>query len=335
MIGAAFCRSAKLAVLALIMTIPLAIAAGVFAARRKDKVADRSVVTLGLASSSIPDFVSGVVLAYVFGVLLGWFPVRAQPPDGAGVFTQLHHLFLPALALVIVYFGYIARITRAGVIKALDADYTRTATMKGLSNRQVLNRHVLRNGLQPTVAVVGIQIGYLFGSLVALERIFNYPGIGSTIFNAVSSKDLPVLQAGRHPRRHHLHGDDAGRRSDHRLDEPPGPGRELAEHDEHRHDPAPAACRSGTPEKTAAELTLQLARAERRLARKEQWRLLRRRPGVHRRLRDPAVLDRVRHRRRPHHAASTRSTTWPSPSSRRAASTGSGRTTSAGTFCRG
>lgn len=194
-IGQAFFRSAKLAILALIMTIPLAVAAGIFAARRKDKLADRSVVTLGLASSSIPDFVSGVVLVYVFGVLLGWFPVRAQAPDGAGVVTQLHYLFLPAVALVVIYFGYIARITRAGVIKALDADYTRTATMKGLSGRQVLNRHVLRNGLQPTVAVIGIQIGYLFGSLVALERIFNYPGIGSTIFNAVSKKDIPVLEA--------------------------------------------------------------------------------------------------------------------------------------------
>jgi peptide/nickel transport system permease protein len=191
----AFFRSAKLVILALIMTIPLAVAAGVFAARRKDKVADRSVVTLGLASSSIPDFVSGVVLVYVFGVLLGWFPTRAQPPSGAGFFTQLHHLFLPALALTIVYFGYIARITRAGMIKALDADYTRTATMKGLSNRQILNRHVLRNGLQPTVAVVGVQIGYLFGSLVALEVIFSYPGMGSTIFNAASSNDLPVLEA--------------------------------------------------------------------------------------------------------------------------------------------
>ena len=194
-IGEAFFRSAKLAILALIMTIPLAVAAGVFAARRKDKLADRSVVTLGLASSSIPDFVSGVVLVYVFAVLLGWFPARAQPPDGAGIFTQLHHLFLPAVALVIIYFGYIARITRAGIINALDADYTRTATMKGLSNRSVMTRHVLRNGLQPTVAVVGIQIGYLFGSLVALERIFNYPGIGSTIFNAASKKDLPVLEA--------------------------------------------------------------------------------------------------------------------------------------------
>jgi peptide/nickel transport system permease protein len=167
----------------------------VFAARRKNKLADRSIVTLGLASSSIPDFVSGVVLVYVFGVLLGWFPTRAQPPNGAGFFTQLHHLFLPALALTIVYFGYIARITRVGMIKALDADYTRTATMKGLSNRQILHRHVLRNGLQPTVAVIGIQIGYLFGSLVALEIIFSYPGMGSTIFNAASRNDLPVLEA--------------------------------------------------------------------------------------------------------------------------------------------
>jgi peptide/nickel transport system permease protein len=191
----AFFRSAKLVVLALLMTIPLAVAAGVFAARRKDKLADRSVVTLGLASSSIPDFVSGVVLVYVFGVLLGWFPTRAQPPRGAGFITQLHHLFLPALCLTIVYFGYIARITRAGMIKALDADYTRTATMKGLSNRQILHRHVLRNGLQPTVAVIGIQIGYLFGSLVALEIIFSYPGMGSTIFNAASRDDLPVLEA--------------------------------------------------------------------------------------------------------------------------------------------
>ncbi len=194
-IGDAFWRSAKLVVLALVMTIPLAVAAGVFAARRKDKLADRSIVTLGLASSSIPDFVSGVVLAYIFGVYLRWFPVRALAPEGSSPLTQLHHLFLPAVALVIVYFGYIARITRAGMIKALDSDYTRTAAMKGLSNRQILNRHVLRNGLQPTVAVVGIQIGYLFGSLVALEIIFSYPGIGSTIYNAASRKDLPVLQA--------------------------------------------------------------------------------------------------------------------------------------------
>ena len=96
---------------------------------------------------------------------------------------------------MIVYFGYIARMTRAGVIGALDADYTRTATMKGLSRTQVMRRHVLRNGLQATVSVIGVQIGYVFGSLVAIEKIFNYPGLGLTIFNA-ATKDPPVLVAG-------------------------------------------------------------------------------------------------------------------------------------------
>ena len=111
---------------------------------------------------------------------------------------------------MVVYFGYIARITRAGIIKALDADYTRTAAMKGLCNRQVLSRHVLRNGLQPTVAVIGIQIGYLFGGLVALERIFNYPGLGSPIFNAATDEGHPRPVGRGHPRRHHLHDLHAG-----------------------------------------------------------------------------------------------------------------------------
>jgi peptide/nickel transport system permease protein len=195
-IGEAFVRSLKLALYGLVLTIPLSIAAGVFAARRKDRVADRGVVTLGLASSSIPDFVSSVILQATIGVGLGWFHVVGRAPAGSSVATQLSYLTLPALALVITYFGYIARMTRAGVIGALDADFTRTAVMKGLSNRQVLRRHVLRNGLQPTVSVIGVQIGYVLGSLVAIELVFNYPGLGVTILNAASQKDLPVLQGG-------------------------------------------------------------------------------------------------------------------------------------------
>ncbi|MGD9705466.1 MAG: ABC transporter permease [Acidimicrobiia bacterium] len=192
----AFIRSIKLAGYALVLTIPLSIAAGVFAARRKDRIADRAVVTLGLASSSIPEFVSSVILQATIGVGLGWFHVIGRAPEGASIVTQISYLTLPAIALVIVYFGYIARMTRAGVIAALDADFTRTAVMKGLSNRQVLRRHVLRNGLQPTVSVVGVQIGYVLGSLVAIEKVFNYPGLGATIVNAASRKDLPVLQGG-------------------------------------------------------------------------------------------------------------------------------------------
>ncbi|HEX4982327.1 MAG TPA: ABC transporter permease [Ilumatobacteraceae bacterium] len=194
-IGQAFWRSLKLLAYALVLTIPLSIMAGIYAARRKGKLADRTIVTLGVASSSIPEFVSSVILQALIGVKLGWFHVIAKAPDGASILTQLSYLTLPALALVIVYFGYIARMTRAGVIGALDADYTRTATMKGLSKTQVVRRHVLRNGLQPTVSVVGVQIGYVMGSLVAIEKIFNYPGLGLTIFNA-ASKDPPVLVAG-------------------------------------------------------------------------------------------------------------------------------------------
>jgi peptide/nickel transport system permease protein len=194
-IGHAFWRSAKLALYALVVTIPFSIAAGVFAARRRGTVWDRGVVTLGLASSSIPEFVSGVVLAAVIGVRFGLFHVVGEAPAGSSLTTQLSYLTLPALALVIVYFGYIARMTRAGVISALDADYTRTAVMKGLTRGQVMRRHVLRNGLQPTVSVIAVQIGYVFGSLVAIEKVFNYPGLGRTIANA-ASKDPPLLVAG-------------------------------------------------------------------------------------------------------------------------------------------
>lgn len=195
-IGGALARSLKLAALALLITIPLSIAAGVYAAKRRDRLSDRAVVTLGLASSSIPEFVSSVILQATIGVGLGWFHVVGRAPDGSSIWTQLSYLTLPAVALVIVYFGYIARMTRSGMIRALDSDFTRTAVMKGLSNRQVLRRHVLRNGLQPTISVIGVQIGYVLGSLVAIEKIFNYPGLGLTIVNAASKKDLPVLQAG-------------------------------------------------------------------------------------------------------------------------------------------
>jgi peptide/nickel transport system permease protein len=189
-------RSAKLAGLALLITIPLAIAAGLFAARRRDRPADRAIVLLGVTSSSIPEFVTGTILVVVIGVHFGLLPVLATPPNGADILTQIRYLLMPATAMAIVYFGYIARMTRAGTIDVLDSDYARTATMKGLTTSQMMRRHVLRNALIPTVAVIAVQIGYLFGGIIAVEKIFNYNGMGQTMLFAAQQKDIPMLTAG-------------------------------------------------------------------------------------------------------------------------------------------
>jgi peptide/nickel transport system permease protein len=189
-------RSAKLAGLALLITIPISIAAGLYAARRRDSKVDRAIVLLGVTSSSIPEFITGTILVVVVGVQLGWLPVLATAPTNADPLTQIRYLLMPAIAMAIVYFGYIARMTRAGAIEVLQSDYTRTALMKGLTTSQTMRRHVLRNALVPTVAVIAVQIGYLFGGIIAVEKIFNYNGMGATMLSAAQSKDLPMLTAG-------------------------------------------------------------------------------------------------------------------------------------------
>jgi peptide/nickel transport system permease protein len=189
-------RSAKLAGLALAITIPVAIAAGLYAARRRDRPVDRAIVLLGVTSSSIPEFVTGTILVVVVGVQLKLLPVLATPPRDADALTTIRYLLMPALAMAIVYFGYIARMTRAGTIEVLQSDYMRTATMKGLTTSQTMRRHVLRNALIPTVAVIAVQIGYLFGGIIAVERIFNYNGMGQTMLFAAQRKDIPMLTAG-------------------------------------------------------------------------------------------------------------------------------------------
>jgi peptide/nickel transport system permease protein len=193
---AAMGNSAKLAGLALLITIPLAVTAGLYAARRRDRKSDRAIVLLGVTSSSIPEFVTATVLVVVVGVQLKLLPVLATAPPNSDILTQIKFLLMPATAMAIVYFGYIARMTRAGTIEVLQSDYTRTATMKGLTTSQTMRRHVLRNALIPTVAVIAVQIGYLFGGIIAVERIFAYNGMGQTMLFAAENKDIPMLTAG-------------------------------------------------------------------------------------------------------------------------------------------
>ncbi|MDX6533318.1 MAG: peptide/nickel transport system permease protein [Gaiellales bacterium] len=196
MIKDTLANSAKLAILALLITVPLGILGGTVAALRQGTLIDRAIVMIGLAGSSIPEFVTATFLVVVLGLQLDLLPTLATWPRGANIFTQIHYLLMPALALVLVYFGYIARMARAGMIVALESDYTRTAIMKGMPRGQVIRKHVLRNALLPTIAVIATSTGYLFGGLLAVELIFNINGLGRLLVTAAKSKDLPVLQAG-------------------------------------------------------------------------------------------------------------------------------------------
>ena len=189
-------RSLKLAALAFVILVPLSILGGVLAALYRGRFVDRSISVTGLSLTSIPEFVSGIVLIVIFAIGLKWFPVTATPPPGSSPLVQLRYLILPAIPLVLILFGYIARMARAGTIEALDSDYVRTAILKGLPRSTVIWRHVLRNSLLPTITVIATQCGYLIGGLVIVETLFNYPGLGRLIFTAATNKDFPMLEAG-------------------------------------------------------------------------------------------------------------------------------------------
>jgi peptide/nickel transport system permease protein len=195
-IGAALLNSIKLAALAFVIVVPLSIAGGVLAALRVGRGTDRVISVTGLSAATVPEFVSGIVLIVIFAVELKWLPVSASAGPGASAASQFDHLILPAIPLVLVLFGYIARMARAGTIEALDSDYVRTATLKGLKRSVVIRRHVLRNALLPTITVIATQTGYLVGGLVVVETLFNYQGIGKLIFTAATAKDFPMLEAG-------------------------------------------------------------------------------------------------------------------------------------------
>lgn len=189
-------NSAALAGVVLLFLVPIGIGAGVVAGLRAGSLVDRLIVLTGVSLSIVPDFVSGLLLLMVFGLWLAWFPITGAAPAGAGFWTTGHYLILPALPLVLNLIGYVARMTRAGVIEARAADYTRTAILKGLSPTQVLFKHVLRNALVPTVAVIATQSGFLLGGLVVIEALFGIQGLGNLVLTAAKARDFPMLEAG-------------------------------------------------------------------------------------------------------------------------------------------
>lgn len=188
-------RSLKLAAVAFVIVVPLGILGGIVAALNVGRPLDRIISVVGLSATVVPEFVSGIILILAFGVGLGWLPISATAPQGADFLTQLKYLIMPAIPLALVLFGYISRMARAGTVEALDSDYARTATLKGLPRGVMIRRHVLRNSLLPTITVVATQTGYLIGGLVVVETLFRYQGIGSLTVTAATNKDFPMLEA--------------------------------------------------------------------------------------------------------------------------------------------
>lgn len=194
-IAAALGKSLALAGMVFVLAVPASLAAGIYAAYRAGKWQDRAISLAGLALTVVPEFVSSIILILVFGVWLRALPVTAEAPPGAGLALRAAHLILPALPLVLVLFGYIARMAREGTLDVLRSAYIRTAVLKGLPPAAILFRHVLRNALLPAIAVIATQTGYMVGGLVVVETLFRYPGIGSLILSAARAHDVPMLQA--------------------------------------------------------------------------------------------------------------------------------------------
>ncbi len=191
----ALANSLLLAGFALIIIVPLSILVGVFAGLRRDSVIDRTITISTLSMTVIPEFVSGVILIWLFAVQLKWLPVTATAPDGSNFFERLYYLILPAIPLMFLELGYIARMARVGTVQVLGSPYIRTAVLKGLPRRRVIFGHVLRNAMVPTVTVIGSQIGWLIGGLVVIEFLFVYPGIGQLMLISAQTHDVPMLEA--------------------------------------------------------------------------------------------------------------------------------------------
>lgn len=183
---------------ALTLTVIVGIPLGVLAASRRGKLLDKIVQVIGVTGQSLFVPSIGVLLLYVFGLMLGWFPIGGAYSTGtygldwyASVAT---HLVLPAVSLMLIQLGSYVLTMRATLIDALEEDYVTLAKANGLPERRILWKHAMRNALLPTTTLIGLQLGFLVGGAVLTETVFAYPGIGRGIYEAVTQLDFPVLQ---------------------------------------------------------------------------------------------------------------------------------------------
>jgi len=190
-------NSAVLVALAAVLSIPLSIAIGAYAALKREKVFDQTSSNLLLALAALPEFVVAMLLVIVFAttVFPGFLPAISTVPPGSRPWNNWVALVLPTITLVIIVTPYIARIMRASMIEVLESDYVEMARLKGLPERTVLVRHALPNALGPVFQVIALNLAYLAGAIIVIEYVFNYAGVGGAVQQAVINHDLPVVQA--------------------------------------------------------------------------------------------------------------------------------------------
>ena len=187
--------TAALAVCTLILAVLIAVPLGVLAAAKRGTWIDRGVMGFSVLGFSVPVFVIGYALIYLFAIELSWLPVQGYQHLAEGFWGFLERLILPSVTLAVIYVALIARITRTSVLEVMGTDHVRTARAKGLGEGAVLLRHVLRNAAVPIVTVIGLGVALLIGGVVVTESVYGIPGLGRLTVDAVLARDYPTVQA--------------------------------------------------------------------------------------------------------------------------------------------
>ena len=184
----------SLMVVTLLFAVTVAVPLGVIAAWKVGTYLDNAIMAFAVLGFSVPVFIIGYLLAYIFALELDWLPVQGYTPFGNGLWPWLRNLILPAITLGFVYIALIARITRATMLDVLQQDYIRTAKAKGVAQSRVLYVHALKNAAVPVVTVIGIGLALLIGGAVVTESVFAIPGLGRLTVDAILRRDYPVIQ---------------------------------------------------------------------------------------------------------------------------------------------
>ncbi|RWM78456.1 ABC transporter permease [Mesorhizobium sp.] len=185
----------SLSVLTMLFAVTVGVTFGILAAWRSGGLVDRALTAFSALGFSVPVFVIGFFLIYFFAIRTNWLPVQGYQPIDHGFEPWIVHLVLPTLALSIPYIAYIARIARASMLEVLSEDYMRTAAAKGASSYSMLFHHALKNAGVPILTVIGLSFAGLIGGVVITETVFNIPGVGRLVVDAINNRDYPIIQS--------------------------------------------------------------------------------------------------------------------------------------------